>query len=120
MDDLNETGNESRSQRWSFISWPLILVIAFLIFEVTNDPAFAALAMCLKFGWEDFRTARWLRKTDPDRGRGKACFWLFNIQSKFRGSATPIFFAPPLMRFASIAASPSVTRQNSLSWSARK
>jgi hypothetical protein len=77
MDDLNEPDSKDHSQRWSFISWPLILVIAFLIFEVTNDPAFAALAMCLKFGWEDFRTARWLRKTDPDRGRGKACFWLY-------------------------------------------
>lgn len=54
----------------------LILGIGWLIWEVTHSPAWAAMAMCLKFGLEDFRTAWWLMRTDPDSGRGRACCWL--------------------------------------------
>jgi hypothetical protein len=77
MSEPPELDHEARQQRWSFISWPLLLAVAFIIFEVTNEPSFAALAMCLKFGWEDFRTAWWLKRTDPERGRGRACAWLY-------------------------------------------
>src|SRR4051812_3010858 len=77
MEEPTEPNPERPSHRWSFVSWPLILAVAFIIFEVTNQPSFAALAMCLKFGWEDFRTAWWLKRPDPDRGRGRACAWLY-------------------------------------------
>jgi hypothetical protein len=42
---------------------------------LTSDPGLAAAISCLKFGWEDFRTAFWLRRVDPDRNRGRACYW---------------------------------------------
>lgn len=65
------------SRRGSFLTLPLILLTGLLIYEGTHEPAFAAMAMCLKFGWEDFRTAHWLRRTDPERNRGRACWWLY-------------------------------------------
>jgi hypothetical protein len=35
------------------------------------------MSLCLKFGWEDFRTAFWLLRTDPSRKRGRVCWWLY-------------------------------------------
>jgi hypothetical protein len=64
-------------QTGSFLTLPALFAVAWIIYEVTHEPSFAALAMCLKFGWEDFRTAWWLRRTDPDRGRARACAWLY-------------------------------------------
>jgi len=81
---MNKADTEYRSdldpppaQRGSFLTLPLLLGVGWIIYEVTHQPAIAAMAMCLKFGWEDFRTARWLYRTDPDPGRGRACFWLY-------------------------------------------
>ncbi len=54
----------------------LVVAVGWIIYEVTQSPAWAAMVMCLKFGLEDFRTAWWLLRTDPDRGRGRACCWL--------------------------------------------
>ena len=33
--------------------------------------------MCSKIAWEDFKTARWLRRYDPRRERGRAEWWLY-------------------------------------------
>jgi hypothetical protein len=55
-----------------------------ILYEATHDPAIAATALCVKFGWEDFRTARWLRRTDPDTRRGKACWWLYFASSLWK------------------------------------
>jgi hypothetical protein len=33
--------------------------------------------LCIKFGWQDFKTARWLRRRDPDRQRGRTCAWVY-------------------------------------------
>jgi hypothetical protein len=63
--------------RQHVLTLPFILALGWLIYEVTAQPALAAMAMCLKFGWEDFRTARWLQLSDPDRARGRACYWLY-------------------------------------------
>jgi hypothetical protein len=68
---------EEPTRQFNAVLWLLlILAIGWLIYEVTHSPAWAAMAMCLKFGLEDFRTAWWLLKTDPDRGRARACCWL--------------------------------------------
>jgi len=38
-------------------------------------PALVAIVAYAKFAWDDFHTAIWVRRRDPVRGRGQACFW---------------------------------------------
>lgn len=73
----NELDAPAPPSKGSFLTLPVVFLIGWIIYEVTHQPAFAAMAMCLKFGWENFRTARWLWRTDPYRNRGKACYWLY-------------------------------------------
>ena len=68
--------------------WALLLIVAWLVFELTAQPALAVAAVCVKFGWEDFRTARWLRRSDPDRLRGRACFWLYVASGLWKTAIT--------------------------------
>jgi len=76
--DQNSVADEAPSSRQhSILTLPLLFAVGWIIYEVTHQPTIAAMAMCLKFGWEDFRTARWLYRTDPDPGRGRACCWLY-------------------------------------------
>ena len=56
---------------------PWLFLLGFLIYELTTYPALGVGTVCLKFGWEDFRTALWLRRTDPLPARARACFWLY-------------------------------------------
>ena len=59
------------------MTWTGLFLAGWLLYELTAQPALAAVGVCLKFGWEDFRTAWWLRRRDSDRRRGAACFWLY-------------------------------------------
>jgi hypothetical protein len=66
------------TSRWaSLLTLPVLLVIGLILYELTEQPALGVAAICVKFGWEDFRTAFWLRRTDPHWRRGKALFWLY-------------------------------------------
>jgi hypothetical protein len=59
------------------LSWPMLFLAGWLLYEFTAQPGLAALVACAKFGWADLRTALWLRRVDPDRGRGRTCFWAY-------------------------------------------
>jgi hypothetical protein len=78
-DEAFETdGVDEPSQSWRrAITWTGLLTAGYVLYEVTNQPAVGTAAVCLKFGWQDFRTARWLWQTDPCRPRGRACWWLY-------------------------------------------
>jgi hypothetical protein len=77
-DDPFALPEEAPRRRWRLpFTWLGLLALAWIVYEVTHNPALGAVAVCLKFGWEDFRAARWLRRTDPDRRRGAACSWLY-------------------------------------------
>ena len=65
-----------RARRLPF-TWLGLLAAGWVVYEITAQPALGTALVCLKFGWEDFRTACWLRRTDPDPVRGRACFWAF-------------------------------------------
>src|SRR5262249_1758646 len=66
------------ASRWSRpATWSALLLAGWLVYEITAQPALAGVTICLKFGWNDFLTGRWLRRTDPDRRRGLTCFWLY-------------------------------------------
>jgi hypothetical protein len=54
-----------------------VLFIGVLVYEVTNSPEVGAAMVCLKFGFDDVASGRWLRRTDPWPDRGRAYFWLY-------------------------------------------
>ncbi|OAI45879.1 hypothetical protein AYO44_02470 [Planctomycetaceae bacterium SCGC AG-212-F19] len=65
-------------RRWpSLLTFPVLLLIGWVLYELTAQPALGVAAVCVKFGWDDFRTAWWLRGSDPSRPRGRAFFSLF-------------------------------------------
>jgi hypothetical protein len=69
---------EGPSDRWTErVSWGAMLPLAWLIYELTAQPSFALVVACAKFGWNDFLTAHWLLRTDPNQGRGRTCFWFY-------------------------------------------
>lgn len=64
-------------RRWAPITWLTILAIGWVLYELTAQPALGSVAVCVKFGWDDFLTALWLRRRDPHPYRGRTCFWLY-------------------------------------------
>lgn len=66
------------------LSWPMLFLIGWLLYELTTKPTLGAVAVCLKFGWEDFRAALWLRRRDPWGLRGRACFWLYQASGLWK------------------------------------
>jgi VanZ family protein len=71
------TDQEPKPRRRISVAWLALIVVAWVLYELTHQPALAVIALCTKFGWEDFRTARWLRKRDPRLARGLASFFLY-------------------------------------------
>lgn len=70
------------------MTWSALLVAGWTLYELTTQPALAAVVVCLKFGWEDFRTAIWLRRVDPYRPRAKACFALYVASGLWKTAVT--------------------------------
>lgn len=60
------------------LPWWLIGPIAVIMAEMTSHPSVGIILVCLRFGWNDFRTALWLWNRDPNVHRGFvcACFYL--------------------------------------------
>jgi Tripartite tricarboxylate transporter TctB family len=56
--------------------WPVVLALAFVVYELTAQPGLGAAIACTKFGWDDFLTASWVFKRDPVRPRAHAQLWL--------------------------------------------
>jgi hypothetical protein len=68
----------ARQRGWApHLSWTTLVLLGWLLYELTSQPGLAAAVACAKFGWADFRAALWLRRVDPDRRRGTACFWWY-------------------------------------------
>jgi hypothetical protein len=59
------------------LPWWLILTVAMIVTELTAHPSIGVTVLCLKFGWNDFRTALWLRRRDLNRRRGAICSWFY-------------------------------------------
>jgi len=79
LSDRSETIYDEAPERplGDYISWGALVALGWLIYEVTARPSIGIVAVCAKFGWNDFLTAHWLLRTDPDRGRGRTCFWFY-------------------------------------------
>lgn len=76
-------------QRWY---WPTVSLAALLAFELTASPALSTVLLCGHFGLDDWRTGLWLWRTDPHRGRGRACGWF-----SFARAVTRTLFAAFLL-----------------------
>jgi hypothetical protein len=69
---------ETPARRWPVVfSWLGVLVACLALCEMTNYPAVATALLCVKAGFDDFRTANWLRRRDPVPERGRATWWLY-------------------------------------------
>jgi hypothetical protein len=66
----------------------MLLLVGWLLYELTAQPALGVAAVCLKFGWDDFRTSWWLWLRDPNHGRGRACFWLYTASGLWKSAIT--------------------------------
>lgn len=69
---LESTGLARSWQRWY---WPTVSLAALLLFELTASTPLSAVLLCCHFGLEDWLTGLWLWRTDPVKGRGRACGW---------------------------------------------
>ena len=76
-DEVFEIEPSDSGGLFAHLPWWLILTVAFVVTELTAHPAIGVGVLCLKFGWNDFRTALWLRRHDPDRRRGAVCSWFY-------------------------------------------
>lgn len=66
------------------LPWWLIGSLAALVAELTAHPSIGVVVLCLKFGWNDFQTALWLRRRDPIPLRGRICSWFYGASSLWR------------------------------------
>lgn len=91
---LDERETREGPVRRQGLTWLVLALVTLLVFELTADPALAVAAGCLKFGWEGLATARWLRRTDPDRRRGRvvARFYTAGAFWNVAGVATAMSF----------------------------
>jgi hypothetical protein len=71
-----------------YLAWLAMLVLAAILFELTAQPALTAVVACAKFGWEDFLTGCWLRRSDPNPRRGRASCWFYVTAGLWRVSIT--------------------------------
>jgi hypothetical protein len=105
MSQLEQTGQASDGpeSRWqSPLTWLGLVAVAWVLFELTYQPAVGTAVICLKFAGEDLRTANWLRRYDPHRTRGWACWWLYVafglLKAAGVGALTEIVMLASLMR----------------------
>ena len=73
------------------VRWGLVLLVAWGIYSYTTSSTLGVAFACIRFGWNDFQTARWLGRFDPNRGRGSACFWFYLAFAASKVTITAFF-----------------------------
>ena len=79
--ELFEIEPTSSGRQWH-IPWWLLLAVAIVVTEMTAHPAIGVAVFCLKFGLNDWRTAAWLCRVDPQPRRSHTIWW-FLVGSGF-------------------------------------
>lgn len=69
---------------------PGLFCLAWLLFELTANATLSILVACLRFGWEDFRTAWWLRRMDPQPARARTGFWFYLASGVWKTALVPV------------------------------
>src|SRR5262245_14391990 len=90
----------------SHFAWYALLAVAWLIYELTAQPGLCAPVACAKFGWNDFLTARWLRRNDPHPGRGLACFWFYVASGLWKIALMAFFLMFAILFLAALLEQP--------------
>jgi hypothetical protein len=84
-DEALDTGREAASSHWrGAINWSGLLLAAIVLYELTDQPAAGTALLCLKAGWDDIKTASWLRRSDPLKVRARAHWWLYVADGLFK------------------------------------
>ena len=67
-------------------SWTGLFLVGWLLYELASPTeAFLGVTIfCCKLGWDDFRTAVWLRSKDPVPARGKIELWIYIASGLWR------------------------------------
>jgi hypothetical protein len=66
------------TSRWrDSLTWSALIIIGFLIYELTTQPILGVIVACSKFAWNDFLIAFLLRSVDHNPRRRRALFWVF-------------------------------------------
>ncbi|MEM8945445.1 MAG: hypothetical protein AAGD11_09690 [Planctomycetota bacterium] len=73
--------------------WPLLLMFAWLAFELTTNATLSLVLACMKFGWNDCQTASWLWRTDPQRPRARACATFYVASGIWKTAIVPLVVA---------------------------
>jgi hypothetical protein len=87
--ELLEQEAAERGRRRLFI-WSALLALGWVIYELTAQPNLGVVIVCAKFGWNDARTAWWLRRRDPNGARGWACFWFYLASGLWKMAITAV------------------------------
>ena len=82
---------EERGPGWTErLLMPGLFALAWLLFELTAIATLSVLVACLRFGWEDYRTAIWLRRVDPLTARAKTGFWFYLASGVWKTALMPV------------------------------
>jgi hypothetical protein len=72
-----EPHRDGASPWYDRIAWLGVILVAIAAFVNEVGLCLAVALACLNYGRERFRVARWLKRHDPDRQRGKVCWWFY-------------------------------------------
>src|SRR5207245_7626741 len=104
--------DERKVFQWrSPLTWSILIALGWLIYEVTAQPVLGAVVACLKFGWEDYLTGRWLRRVDPDRRRGQVCYHTYLAYGFLKIAVAAIFIVCGILALEESFKRPAPPRQ---------
>src|SRR5689334_12043375 len=75
--DLELSTPKVSVRRINALVWATMLLLGWVLFELTAEEGVSSLVACSKFGWNDWLTSRWLWKMDPIRPRAWARAWFY-------------------------------------------
>jgi hypothetical protein len=95
---LDEERSERADHRRNRLAWLVVAGLGMLVFEWTANPSLTVLLGCVKFGWDELRRARLVRKFDPDPARRRVMVPALAAYALWRTSvvAAVVMFAVPI------------------------
>ncbi len=70
---FHATETDAAARRRNRLAWLAVIAIGVIVFELTASPVLTVLVGCLKYGWDELRGARRLKRLDPNPVRGRVC-----------------------------------------------